>query len=151
MLYLLDAFQWDEALLPRNDFKERAKVDALLDWNGTTVRPILTGSLIKIVSSPKLGGPEPTEEEKKQEFDKIFSLYKEMDEILSHHTFLANDNLSIADVQIYNEIILNRTVFKFDLTDYPNLVNWKAKMEEDTVIQEMNELMLKRLSEIYPS
>ena len=144
-------FQGDETLLPRTDLKERSKVDALLDWNGTTVRPTLTGSLRKIVFSPKFGGPEATEEEKKQEFDKIFNLYKEIDEILSHHTFLANDNLSIADVQIYNEIVLNQAIFKYELTDYPNLANWKTKMEEDPVLQEMTELMFKRLEEMNSS
>ena len=147
MLYLLDVFQCDETLLPRTDLKERTKVDALLDWNGNTVRPTLTGSLRKIVFTPKFGGPEATDEEKKAEFEKVYGLYKELDGILSNHAFLANDNLSIADVQIYNEFVLVQAVFKLEITDYPNLEKWKARMEEDTVIQELNELMLGRLAE----
>ena len=145
---MLDAFQWDESLLPRTDLKERSKIDALLDWNGTTVRPTLGGLLIKVIFTPMFGGPEATEEERKQLMDKILDLYKEIDEILSHHAFLANDNLTIADVQIYNEIILNQAFFKYEFTDYPNLIKWKAKMEEDPVLQEMTELMFKRLEEL---
>ena len=91
-------------MLPRTDLKERTKVDALLDWNGNTFRPILTSALRKIIFAPKLGAPEPTIEERKFEIDRVYQLYNEMDNTLEKHSFLANNNLSIGDVQIYNEL-----------------------------------------------
>ena len=94
------------------------------------------------------GLKELTEEEKKQEMDKIFNLYKEMNEILSNHLYLANDNLTIADVQIYNEVYQNYSRFNYDLSEYPNVKDWISRMEEDSVIQELNELMKKRMEEM---
>ena len=145
--YLLDTFEGDENLLPRKDLKARAKVDALLDWNGTTVRPSLTGALKKIVLGPLLvGAPAPTEEERKEEMQKVHSVLDEIEAMTGKHHFLASDNMSIADVQIYNELILCKALIGFDLDKYPNTQKWTERIDEDTIIQDLNQEMNKRLS-----
>ena len=52
----------------------------------------------------------PSDEEKKVEVGKVFQLYNEMDGTLAKHTFLANNDLSIGDVQIYNELLINNFI-----------------------------------------
>ena len=42
-------------------------------------------------------------------------------------------------------VILNVTLLNSDLSKFSNLLKWKAEMEKDKVIQELNDLMIKRI------
>ncbi|CAI2380223.1 unnamed protein product [Moneuplotes crassus] len=147
--YLLDTFEGDEDLLPRSDLKARAKIDALLDWCGNSVRPSLTGGLKKILLNVKFfDHPEPTEEEKKECMDSMHQIFAEIEGYTGEHDFLANDKMSIADVQIYNEVMLAKACLSLTFEDYPNLEKWLERMAEDTIIKELDDVMLARLKEL---
>ena len=145
--YLLDTFEGDEHLLPRKDLKARSDVDALLDWNGSTVRPNFTGPLRKLVLFPLVfGDPAPTEEERKEEMQKVHSVLDELEELTGKHQFLTGEHMSIADVHIFNELILCKTVIGFDLDKYPNTQKWADRVQEDPIVQALVEEMNKRIS-----
>ena len=151
--YLLDVFEGPETLLPRADLKARAEVDALLDWNATTARPGITnGALAKIVLGPTFfGAPKPTEEETKTVMDGLYAVLDEIEERTGKHQYLASDDLSIADVQVYNEYVLAHTMLKFDTEKYPNTVAWASRLAEDPIVKELDEAMNKRLAEMSSS
>ena len=147
--YLLDTFEGSEELLPRTDLKSRAKIDALLDWNGNTVRPALTGGLRVIVLNHKfLGGPEPSEEEIKEAMNGMNKIFDEIESLTGKNDFLSGDKMSIADVQTYNEVFLAQKILSLTWEKYPNLEKWAKRMVEDPIIKDLDGEMEKRLEEI---
>ena len=147
--YLLDTFDKEEVLLPRKDLKARSKVDSLLDWNNTTVRPTLTGALKKIkLNVAVFGAPAATEEEEKEEMAKVHSLMEEIEELLGDKKFLTGDDMSISDVQIYNEVELCKAILSLDLDKYGKLNKWRDLISQDELVKALDEEMNKRLSEM---
>ena len=157
--YLLDAFECDENLLPRSDRKKRSQVESLLDWNNTTVRPNHCGSMKRISQAKRLGLPDPiavcclenadiSEEEKKEITNKLYSVLDEIEQMTSSHDYLVDDNLSIADIQIYNEILDSKLLIGYDLSKHPNTVSWMDRIESDPVVQEINEEMRESMKNI---
>eukprot|EP00343_Euplotes_focardii_P008022 CAMPEP_0205819592 /NCGR_PEP_ID=MMETSP0206-20130828/2035_1 /ASSEMBLY_ACC=CAM_ASM_000279 /TAXON_ID=36767 /ORGANISM="Euplotes focardii, Strain TN1" /LENGTH=222 /DNA_ID=CAMNT_0053113377 /DNA_START=22 /DNA_END=690 /DNA_ORIENTATION=- len=145
--YLLDTFECNEDLLPRSDLKARAQVDSHLDWNGNTVRPALSGGLKVIVLKPTFfGAPQPTEEEKKEAMDGIFAIIDEIEARTGENDFLINDKMSIADVQVYNEVTLANTLLQFGFDKYPNTEKWVERMVADPIIKELDAEMGARLA-----
>lgn len=146
--YLLDSFKGDETLLPREDIKKRAKVDYWLDWNNTTGRPAFTGAMAKIILIPKFfGGAEATEEEKKSELDNYYSTLNTVEHALANQSYLTGDNLTIADVQLYNEINETKILLDLNFNEHINTKGWLVRMSQDDVIKKTDETLQKRLGE----
>ena len=146
--YLFDVFEGVEKLLPRSDLKQRARVDSYLDWCNTTARPNLIGAVMKLKINPKLGEPEPTEEETKTHMENAYKIVSEInDQVAEAGGFLTGDHMSIADVQIYNICSLSRPVLELDTAKYEAFDKWMAAIAQDEVIQELDAGMLKRLED----
>ena len=149
--YLLDCFQGDETLLPRSDLKKRAKVDYWLDWNNTTARVQCGETLMELVIRPQFEGkPMPDEDKKKELMDKYNSCMKMIEDALDGHSYLTGDDLSIADIQLYNEITLNQMMLKLDYEDYPNIKAWVERIGSDEFVKECDEALHQRLEEMKP-
>ena len=142
----MDVFEGDEKLLPRSDLKQRARIDSYLDWYNTTAKPNIAGALLKIKITPRLGGPEPTEEETKTHMSNVYKIVSEInDQVSKTGGFLTGDHMTIADVQIYNLCSLSKPRLELDTTKYEAFDKWMAAIAQDEVIQELDAGMFKRI------
>ena len=136
--FLLDSYDKDETLLPRTDRKHRAKVEALLDMNGTIFRQPFIRAYLTIVVFPMRGAPAPDEETKEKLIAGVHEQLKFLDETVKEKGFLAGSEMTIADVQVYNEVTNVVTILALDLNEYPNLLEWRQKVHDDQVIAELD-------------
>lgn len=137
--YLVDTFADDSTLLPKADRLARAKVDTVLDLHGNFYRPAIAPAQFRIVLAPiLLGIPAPSEAETKQILDALNAVLVELNNSLEGKNYLAGDNLTIGDLQIYNEVLNVRILMKRTLDEYPNIQRWNSKIEEDPIVAEIN-------------
>ena len=145
--YLLDAYKGDESLFPREDLLARAQVDSWLDYNNTAVRQTGGTAVDEIIANPMFGAEVPSEEQKKKLLDSYFKDLKHIDTSLKNSDFLTGDKLTIADVQIYNEITSTSLFLKLTFDDFPNIKSWIDRIGENEVIKELNEELQERLKD----
>ena len=146
--YLLDVFEGNETLLPRSDLLKRAKVDYWLDWNNTTGRPAFTTAFIKIVFVPKVfGGPEATEDQKKELMGKFYSALDHLEHFLKDRSYLAGDDFTIGDVQVYNEVYQSKVILELEFDKHPNVTAWMERVASDELVKELDQAFHKRVEE----
>lgn len=146
--YVCDSFQGCEHLYPRKCLKSRAKVDYWLDWNGNTGRTAFSGAFVEIVMAPKFfGAPEPSQARKDELYEKLNSALGFIEKKLSGKAYLTGDYLTIADVQVYNEVLECKTILEYDISAYPNVQNWINNVGSDCVVKELDEMFYARLKE----
>eukprot|EP00343_Euplotes_focardii_P002428 CAMPEP_0205806706 /NCGR_PEP_ID=MMETSP0205-20121125/10343_1 /ASSEMBLY_ACC=CAM_ASM_000278 /TAXON_ID=36767 /ORGANISM="Euplotes focardii, Strain TN1" /LENGTH=220 /DNA_ID=CAMNT_0053080019 /DNA_START=15 /DNA_END=677 /DNA_ORIENTATION=- len=144
--YILDNFCEDESLLPRSDLKARAKVDFWLDWNNTMGRPSFCTLLLKLIFLPKVfKAPLPSEEETKDLYEKVYIALTFMNQSLEDQDYLAGGELSIGDVQVYNELYEAIIMCQLDLDKYTNVAAWVERVGKDQNIKNLDEQFLARL------
>ena len=138
MQYLCDSNSNGEELLPKEDLIARSKVISMLDVSATTYRPVFSEANNKLMFKPVFyGGEKPTEEERKEVLGKVYSQFKDLNDILADQKFIAIDKFTIADVQIYNEVLNVCTVVELETKDYEFLNSWKEEIEKDPIITEI--------------
>ena len=150
--YVLDSFYKGEDLLPKEDRLARARVEEIIDFSGTTIRPGLIKPQIALVFGPMfLGKDKPGEEESKALLAEIDGIFKTLDSQLEGKTYFYGDKLTIGDVQVYNEILNVSTFLKLDLADFSNLKTWKETVEGDSTIGEINKKFFETLAALHAS
>lgn len=148
--YLIDTFGKDDTLLPSTDRKARARIEATLDRNGNTLRPSIAGALVELIFKPMFfGAPPPGPEETKVQMDKLNSAFEEINTKLEGHKFLCGDELTIADLQVYNEVLNATAIGRFALDSHPNLQQWKIEVEKDPIVQSINAQVYETLAKIF--
>lgn len=119
--YLAQVFKVDQKWYPTADLKRQAFVNQYLDWHHSNTRKILVGTLwpevVKPIFEKTLGKTFPPMESQR---DKIPTLLGFIEAELSKHTFIVDDEISIADVFLYNELI-GLYFVKYDTGNYPKI------------------------------
>ena len=147
--YLLDSLEADETLLSRSDLKKRSQVESWLDINGSIYRPDFTDAYQKIkLSSIMMGTPKPSEEECKKLMSKVDASLKDLDGNLDGKSFLTGDDMTIADIQIYFEIVNVSTILQLGLNEYPNILTWRAKIAEDPTVSKLDAEFFEEISKM---
>ena len=144
--YIWDVYDKDELLIPKSDRLQRAKVEALLDYNGNTVNPTISRLFYELFLYPKLLGQEsPSEEVTKEIIDNALAQFTRLDEILSSSTYLAGDIFSVADIQIFNEIYqaVVCKLIEIDPDKFVHLKKWYDTIFDDPIVQEIHQEVLK--------
>ena len=133
-------------MIPKSDRLQRAKVEALLDYNGNTVNPTISRLFYELFLYPKLLGQEsPSEEVTKEIIDNALAQFTRLDEILSSSTYLAGDIFSVADIQIFNEIYqaVVCKLIEIDPDKFVHLKKWYDTIFDDPIVQEIHQEVLK--------
>ena len=108
--YLCDSREVEDSLYPRKDHRARAKIGSFLDYNGQIVRPMLLDHYLwAVFIGPVLLKREPPSEERVKEIydTKLNPVFEYLETVLSKSPFLAGENLSIADLQVYETFNTN--------------------------------------------
>ena len=104
--YLFDTYDKEEALLPRTDRMARARVEEIIDISGTSVRPPFIKASVELSFKPLLYGmPKPSEEETKNILDDVHKVLKSLETLLEGKKYFTGEDLTIGDVQVYNEVL----------------------------------------------
>jgi glutathione S-transferase len=70
---------------------------------------------------------------------KMPSVYSKLNTMLEGKSYFAGEGVSIADFQIYCEIVCIHWIKReADLDAYPNLKTWKARCDENKAIKEVH-------------
>ena len=142
--YLADSRKVDESYLPRTDLIERTKVDSALDWSSTSIRPALLPYINQTWFRPLVGLGHPTQEQKDKLRMTASNALKEVDE------FVKVGSLTIADLQIFEEVHLATECTDLKVKDYPNLNKWYSKIFENEHVQFYHHLMVKDINKDFP-
>mmetsp|Transcript_2439 Transcript_2439/g.2865 ORF Transcript_2439/g.2865 Transcript_2439/m.2865 type:complete len:218 (-) Transcript_2439:37-690(-) len=145
--YLLDTFDSNETLLPRSDLKKRAGVDYWLDWRNTTYRQASDIAIMQMVVNPMfLGADKPSEEEQKEMVSKCEEHLKTIEAVVSEQPYLTGEDLTIADVYLYNEILEGIHLLK--VTVEGKVKEWLDRVNTDEVVKELTDVLLDILSKM---
>ncbi|KAI1285678.1 Glutathione S-transferase 1, isoform C [Halotydeus destructor] len=118
--YLVNKYSPGHALYPECPMK-RAKVDQMLNFDiGSLYKALAEGVVAKLIPGKVV------EEGKEQAFKDKLAL---LEGYLSGNKYVAGDTLTIADLSIVAGIGFLKVV-NYDLTAYPNIVAWRARLEQ---------------------
>ena len=139
--YLCDNNEGGEKLLPRDDPQKRAMVFQWLLWNTGNGRPAFVEPIRQLRLFPMFfGAPKATPEEEKKLLDGAYEQIQIMEDQLNTTEWLAGDEFTVADSHIYQEIqTMTYMLDVVDLSPYPKVLAWLAKLEEDELIVRMKD------------
>mmetsp|Transcript_15457 Transcript_15457/g.13495 ORF Transcript_15457/g.13495 Transcript_15457/m.13495 type:complete len:116 (-) Transcript_15457:50-397(-) len=109
-------------------------------------RPSFCTLLLKLIFLPKVfKAPLPSEEETKDLYEKVYIALTFMNQSLEDQDYLAGGELSIGDVQVYNELYEAIIMCQLDLDKYTNVAAWVERVGKDQNIKNLDEQFLARL------
>ena len=149
--YLCDSFEKGETLLPRDDQKQRARVNMWLQWNGGELRHNSEKMwYVCLLNHAWLGIPEASDEVKQKSKEVFFNSLEHLENQLAKTEYVSGDSISAADVQIFFEIYITMLAIKLDLSKFASINKWIQKVMEDPIIKELTEQSIKSLLERLP-
>ena len=141
--YLADKYEATD-LWPK-DLIQRQRVDAALDFCGSTFRPGTLPFLAETVVAPKFfGGNEPTEERLEQLKQLHADTLAKAEKWLGEKPYFAGETLSLADLQIFSEAATNHIILKIPHDDYPNFKAWFARMLENEKVKANHDILIEK-------
>ena len=87
----------------------------------------------------------PSDEEQKEMLSNMNTALAYIESQLGDKSYLTGDNLTIGDVQVYNEVFETKVVLDLTYEEYPKILAWLERVGTDEEIIELNKAMLKRL------
>jgi DNA phosphorothioation-dependent restriction protein DptG len=79
-----------------------------------------------------------TEEETKELMDKVFTEFLDLDNHLAESKFLAGETMTIADVQVYNEVLSVTSFLRLKIDEYAHLHEWRDMVSKDPSISQID-------------
>jgi glutathione S-transferase len=132
LLYLHAAHSGTASFYPL-DPKLRAKVDQFLHWHHAGARKV-SWLGFGILIAPTLGMQLPPTFVQEQR-DNVAKALTTMERWLTAHSYLAGEEITLADVAAYPEVDQGRLV-DLDLTSYPHVQAWMGRLGEMPAFQE---------------
>ena len=146
--YLLDTYDTEEVLFPRTDRVARAKVDEIMDFSGSAIRPALVPPIVKLFVGPVLFGMDkPTEEEAKASLEEVHKTVQSLDDLLAGKQFFAGDHMTIGDIVLETQLATLVGFINYDFTKYENLKPWRKAIHEDQTFAEIDQEFLDSLKQ----
>ena len=147
MRYLADKHEihsvWPKDLLARQ------RVDAALDFCGTTFRPGTIGLLHALIVLPKLYKQDLPDEARLEEIKTgIKATLEKAEKWLGDNAYFAGDFLSLADLQISSEVDSNLTMMKFPLDDFPKFKTWYGRVLENEHVKADHDILMEIASKM---
>ena len=152
MRYLCDTREAPQHLFPRDDLQKRAKVDGLITYSGATLRYAVCYDMIfkVVVPAMKKAGELPEEEQKAivEKMHKCFDLLEETLEA-EKDGFLTGAEISIADLQIFEELNTLCIVKPDALAKHERVKKWFDTITEMARVKELTEQAGKIMKEMF--
>lgn len=139
MSYLVSKYSREDSLYPK-DLKKRAMVDQKLHFD-TGFLFIHLRNFVKKCYSGRCKSVE--------EYEKVFMTqgYDFMESFLNQSSYVAGDNLTIADFSAITSLEGINMLVPIDEVAHPKLVNWMKKMRELPYYQKINQTGIKDLKD----
>ena len=158
MTYIATKYKMED-LYPSNDLKRRALIDQYLHFHHENTRKVTTGFIAPLLRADvKLDAWNP-DTLKLQRKLATYSINIVENNYLSSHKFIIDDNLSLADILCYEELLQIKRwdLIKDSKNKYPNIYAWFERMEKlpnhdkvHRIMAKLDKFMLKRLNECKP-
>ena len=140
--YLSYKYNVSENWYNKNNLERRARIDQYIGFHHENTRIHFSGNLYRILIYPKLKEiglsidcPPNTEKQLNQ-------LLKYFNEQLLNKNFIIDDEISIADLLLYNEII-QLSAINFDFSKFPLVEKYLERMSNIPEIKETNFVLRK--------
>ncbi|EDW62181.1 glutathione S-transferase 1 [Drosophila virilis] len=121
MAYLVGKYGKDDSLYPQ-DLLKRAVVDQRLHFEGGVVFASALRSIATLVFHSK---PVP-----KERIEAIVEVYDFMEAFLQDHSYIAGDQLTIADFSLISSISSALVYVDIEAVKYPKLSAWIKRLEQ---------------------
>ncbi|CAG9568166.1 unnamed protein product [Danaus chrysippus] len=128
--YLVSTYGEDDSLNPTEP-KQRAIIDQRLHFDSGVLFPALRQNVVPVL----FGGQNSFDQ---KSLDQLSSAYELADKFLTH-TWLAGDNLTLADICCYATISTMNVLLPVDVEMYPNLAAWLQRCSEQDFAVNANE------------
>ena len=148
-----------EDLYPSSDLKRRALIDQYLHFHHENTRKVTVGFLAPLLRtdiSLDKWNPNSLKTDRKLA---IYALNVIENNYLSSHKFIVDNNLSLADILCYEELIQIKQwdIIKNSAQKYPNIYAWIQRMEKlpnhdktHRIMNKLDKFILKRLKQCQP-
>ncbi|XP_017493445.1 PREDICTED: glutathione S-transferase 1-like [Rhagoletis zephyria] len=136
--YLVDKYAAEDSLYPK-DLVKRAKINQFLFYEATVVfertfrnisRPLFNNN--NVVPYAKI--------------EAVYQVYEQLEKFLKEHSYVAGDQLTVADFSIVATITTLFVFAHLDAVRYPKIANWVKRLEELPYYAEANGEGLKQYS-----
>jgi len=121
-VYLIEQYGKDDSLYPK-DVKKQAVINQRLYFDMGSMYPSLANYYYKVFFTGQNG----TEED----FKKIQETFDFLNTFLEGQEYVAGDQYTVADIAILSSVS-TFDVLDFDISKYPNVAKWYAKVKEIT-------------------
>ncbi|XP_065722576.2 uncharacterized protein [Drosophila suzukii] len=121
-VYLIEQYGKDDSLYPK-DVQKQAVINQRLYFDMGSMYPSLANYYYKVFFTGQNG----TEED----FKKIQETFDFLNTFLEGQEFVAGDQYTVADIAILSSVS-TFDVLDFDISKYPNVAKWYAKVKEIT-------------------
>lgn len=143
--YLVRKYGKDDTLYPA-DFYARAVVDHRLYYEAVT----LFATCLKQITGPLFH--QNVIDIPKEKFEQIRNAYTLLETFLTKSTYMAGENLTIADFSIVSTVsLLSATFVAIDSNKWPKLAEWLKRLEALPYYAEISDAALKEYAELVHS
>lgn len=129
--YLVAKYAKDDSLYPK-DIEKRAIIDQMLHFD----TGILFNALGRAIA-PVIRGNQKTLN--KDSVDNLVKTYDQLEKLLEGKTYVAGNELSVADFSIVATISSSNIVAPIAENRYPNISNWLSRMQKLPYYKEANQ------------
>ncbi|XP_014095028.1 glutathione S-transferase 1 [Bactrocera oleae] len=137
--YLVDKYGTDNSLYPK-DLIQRAKVNQVLFYEATVVFDRTFLSISNAVFNNNNVIPFA-------KIDAIYKVYERLEGFLQAHTYVAGEQLTVADFSLIATITTLFTYAELDAGKYPKIAEWVRRLEELPYYAEANGVGLKQYND----
>lgn len=113
--------------------ENKNEIDKHLQWFQSLMR-VSTGRIIKMIVGPQAFGEKaPPPEDMRRSEDEFFKkILPKLNEVLKNKSYMCGDEMTIVDLQYYNEIVTITLLTKKELAadEFPNLAPWFQRMSK---------------------
>ncbi|XP_026729937.1 glutathione S-transferase 1-like [Trichoplusia ni] len=130
MMYLADAYGMDESWYPKNN-KKRALVNQKLFFDTAILFPRLRNVTYSIVNEGKKNITQKM-------LDSIDEAYGFMEAFLSRSTYIAGEDVTIADLSVVSDISSLAYILPIDAQKFPKTLDWLRGLESQPCCERYN-------------
>lgn len=145
--YLSDLLKTKEYWYNREDIDRRALIDQYLDWHHVNTRIFCAKTVQAEYIFPLLNKKFNKNLKGNSERNNLPKFFKFINEELKTHKYIIDNVISIADLFLYNEIIMLNLV-NFDYSEYTYVVKYINELSKLKEIEECNKVLYKVLKNI---
>lgn len=140
--FLADTFKVSNHWYNRDNYIRRCKIDEYLDWHHSNTRRLLAGTVFPELFLPMLKKQGLKMKDVKSERENLPPFLNYISKELSKHTYIIDNEISIADLMLYNELA-QLFALDFEYSKYPKIEAYLENISNNKYVKDSNRVLRK--------